>query len=838
MAQKFTHIDASFLAGECDPAIIARVDDVVRANAASRIRNMYVRSTGGVRSRPGMRLARRFESRQFSNPAEIADTTIKARIGQEDTTDPSYSREGNLVEVEVPPTQFIPPWIENDPVLIELDFGRVLTAGTQITVRLRHDPQVPEGYVTRLYWWEEVPDDVRDTSKDIDGSTQTTKGGAVGKWRSGAGLVDGREGYRDSIYINQVVYKAFSHTLINSTQRLRIVSREWRGGTDDPIRGRPLGVQPAKGSRYGVLFAEWGGEYVRIGSGRRPAVRLIDATWFPDRPYLLALHGAQRTLFEGSTIDDIISHDVNPQGFGRSETSDPYTPEEVHTIQYSKTPEGLYLYSQRSARWKPDLLKEWEADIIDIREAEVVPPGTFRRGGSDIQGWGSFQPASAMLAHQGRLLVAGTANAPNAVWVSKHGDRNNFKAPTLTQSRQLLATDPFMVQEVGRPLNRIVAMHAGLLIVFFGTHGISHWAPPGGVLSATGAVGFQENAERGIKVGVPPVEIGTGRLVFVERDGKSVWLMNYANERQGYVLSELSHVAPHLLDDPIDCIFYPSLPDGATAVLIVNEDGSIAVCSIQPENEWHAWSKWTSGEEGADGRTDILDVEEYEGNLWAVTRRGEVDKGIYLEQFDDEIELDFCWVSKIDDDGFAIFDSVDGRRVPTGGHPYVGAEEDDLPAFSQWAAVLVLSDGSRVRLGMGVIDERFERKLTASQNARTEAQSRYDQLRSNLPNNTARTALDNQQGTLTNAITDQDTNAEQTARTAIRAIDGIVDAAGEDDPVDIVEGLIRANTAVDTAQENLIRERNAVTHVIQDSDVADWNSQCVQVGGVPSRAGW
>ena len=48
-------------------------------------------------------------------------------------------------------------------------------------------------------------------------------------------------------------------------------------------------------------------------------------------------------------------------------------------------------------------------------------------------------------------------------------------------------------------------------------------------------------------------------------------------------------------EDPIDCIFYPSLPDGATAVMIVNRDGSIAVCSIQPENEWHAWSKWTSG---------------------------------------------------------------------------------------------------------------------------------------------------------------------------------------------------------------------------------------------------
>ena len=167
-----------------------------------------------------------------------------------------------------------------------------------------------------------------------------------------------------------------------------------------------------------------------------------------------------------------------------------------------------------------------------------------------VRGGGRQTPASAMLAHQGRLLVAGTKNAPNAVWVSEAGDRNNFKAPTLTQSRQLLATDPFMVLEVGRPLNKIVAMHGGLLLVFFGTHGISHWAPPGGVISATGAVGFQENAERGIREGVPPVEIGTGRLVFVERDGKSVWLMTYANERQGYVLSELSHVAPHLLRRP------------------------------------------------------------------------------------------------------------------------------------------------------------------------------------------------------------------------------------------------------------------------------------------------
>lgn len=677
---KLYSIDASFLAGEADPALVARVDDQIRANAAGKIRNMYVRSAGGVRTRPGMRLSQNIDGRQIGT----IERTARVRLLQPGQQD----RDPGLVDVTIPPPRGIPPFGPENAVVMEIWFRDgngdpvTLPRGTTIVVRLRLAGEVSAGSVIRLYWWEYDPErevfvpnttDTNDDAYTVGPASDSATGGkwAVGRWRSGAGHDRTRDGWQDYLYIDQAIEQDFTHVLLGNASRIRIWRREWRRPSTDPAT-RP-GLQQPDRNPYPLRVANWTGEYVRTeGAGAKPVSRLINATWFPGSELLLALHGSQATLLRGTDPDRL---ERNPFGFRIPDP--PFTNDQVRTMQAAPSPDGVYLHSPGSGRafgrgslWPPRrLFFNADAGALVVEPAQIVPPGPIARSGQRIEAIGPFYPPSVVFPHQGRLIMAGTQLGPNAIWFSEQGNRNNFRQLPVTEARPLLASDPFMVEEVGRPNNHLLAVHGGLLLVFFGSRGISFLDRP--YISATD-FGFRENAERGIKAGVPPVEIGTGRLVFVDSSGQSVWLMTYANERQGYVLSELSQVAPHMLRDPEDCIFYTGLPDGGTAVLIVNEDGTIACCAVQPEGEWHAWSLWESDA--------ILDVEPYAGGVWAMTRRGEEQKAVFIERFDSEVELDFCHLS------------------PEGEHPFSAA-------YAHWCAVAEMRDGSRQHFGMRPRDE-------------------------------------------------------------------------------------------------------------------------------------
>ena len=639
MAQQLHQVDASFLSGEADPAIVARLDDVVRANAASKIRNMYVRSAGGVRVRPGMRMVLEVEGRQLR---AAGGTTTARTVGSTMLT---------AVTLRFNEPTVIPGWGPDDADIFEIDFGTTLAAGTIIEISMRNGLDAPAGHVTRLYWWE-WNDSNNDDTQDAD---------VIRKWRSGNGLVQGREGWRDLAFVDRNSFTTYTHTLVAPASRVRLWRREWNDA-------RPEAPLP---NRSTIEIRDWNAVAPRsLGSGAirqpKPPVRVLDVTWWPGAPYLLVLHGRQATVVQGAEVGALVT---NPHGFERDTG---FSDAQVKTMQVSRTTDGAILSSPNKVGWRPYVLRLRGGRALSLRLGEMedfIPPGVN-------SGWNSVYPPNAMIAHQGRLIVAGTRVRPNGVWFSRNGTRNDFQAPVISQTRQPLATDAFMVEETLGELTEILAIHGGLQLTFFGDNGIAFLAAP--AVSAT-EFGFRQMAERGIKRGVPPVEIGTGKLAFVDGTGKSVWQMTYANERQGYVLTELSQVAPHLLRDPEDLIYYTGLAEGGTAALVVNGDSTIACCAMQPEGEWSAWSLWTTDE--------LLDLEPYADGLWAITRRGQrdpqddfVDPGLYLEVFDDECELDFAHIS------------TDGK------HP-------QADAYETWAAVCRMKDGSRHRIGMRLPEE-------------------------------------------------------------------------------------------------------------------------------------
>ena len=285
---------------------------------------------------------------------------------------------------------------------------------------------------------------------------------------------------------------------------------------------------------------------------------------------------------------------------------------------------------------------------------------------------GSLPGPRCMLYYQNRMLMAGTPEHPAGFWATLYGTVDGWcplprdiapntrrwridspikgvrlsRFPSWAGRQRLpeqevtplpaLATDPLFVSRIGGREATIRFMYPGRRLVFFCDEGVLFL--DGDSLDTTN-IGFRWNTEYGIKPGVPPVGIGANRIAYVSNDGAKVWLMTYANERQGYVLTELSRTAPHLIRNPTDLILYDTLPDGATAILVVNGDGSIACCSIEPEGEWWAWTLWTLRNPIAN---QVMDVERIGDAVYTVTHHQGNHDQAYIEVFDGQVELDFC----------------------------------------------------------------------------------------------------------------------------------------------------------------------------------------------------
>ena len=292
---------------------------------------------------------------------------------------------------------------------------------------------------------------------------------------------------------------------------------------------------------------------------------------------------------------------------------------------------------------------------VVVGRHQIIDGGYLRYGGGP----------RTMLWSQGRMLVAGTSEFPSGWWGTEYARLADWgprfldggpSSPPLSPSvpgreittsradvanekqdptpRPSLATDAFFIQNAGARENSIYAMYPSRRLVFFGDRGVFFLESE--AIDAQ-AIGFRWNTDRGIKPGVPPIGIGLNRIAYATNDGRSIWLLTYTSEDLGFRTQEISAAVPHLIRQPLDMIYNDQLSDGSTIILVNNEDGTLACCAIEPEAEWYAWSQW----ETPAVRGRILDVENAGGDTYCATTRGP-PSAVYLEVFDDTVELDFC----------------------------------------------------------------------------------------------------------------------------------------------------------------------------------------------------
>lgn len=265
---------------------------------------------------------------------------------------------------------------------------------------------------------------------------------------------------------------------------------------------------------------------------------------------------------------------------------------------------------------------------------------------SSVRGW----PTSVCF-HQDRLVVGGSRDLPNRLWLSKSADLFNFD---LGEGLDDEAIDFAILSD---QVNAIRAVFSGRHLQVF-TSG-AEWMVTGEPLTPSN-LQLQRQTRIGSPVdrAVPPRDVD-GATIFVSRDGSSMREFLFADVEQAYQSTDLATTAGHLINDPVDQDY-----DNANRHLhVVMADGTLGTLTVYRAENVNAWSlQQTSG--------TFTSVAVVGGSVYALVLR---DGDTRIERFDATLSSDSALskshTSPIQSwDGF---DHVDGQTV--------GVLADDAP---------------------------------------------------------------------------------------------------------------------------------------------------------------
>lgn len=214
----------------------------------------------------------------------------------------------------------------------------------------------------------------------------------------------------------------------------------------------------------------------------------------------------------------------------------------------------------------------YEPDTSDTPQEDWFP---FAKGNNP----------SIVAFHQQRMVLAGTKNNPQAIYMSRTGDFENFR-----KSRPLQDDDPIEYNLASSSIDEIqwVASFKDLLI---GTSGAEY--------KATGAEGSESPiTAKGISITPQsfwgssylfPIVVGTS-ILHAERFSAKVRDLFYSLETDGYNGSDLTMLVPHLFDGyKIIQWAYQQSPD--CILWCVRNDGILLAMSYIKEQQIVAWSQ-------------------------------------------------------------------------------------------------------------------------------------------------------------------------------------------------------------------------------------------------------
>lgn len=257
---------------------------------------------------------------------------------------------------------------------------------------------------------------------------------------------------------------------------------------------------------------------------------------------------------------------------------------------------------------------------------------------SELRGW----PTSVGF-HQDRLVIGGSRDLPNRLWLSKSSDLFNFD---LGEGFDDNAVEFAILSDQVNAIRH----------VFSGRH--LQVMTSGAEWMVTGDPLTPENIQlkRQTRVGslvdrtVPPRDVDGGTL-FVSRGGDALREFLFTDVEQAYQANDLALLAKHMVIDPVDQDY-----DQIERLFhLVLADGTISTVTVYRAEQVTAWSKQTT-----DGR--FVSVAVVDGVTYILVERG---ADILIERFDKNVCLDAAVKRSAGSptDTWSGLDHLEGRTV-------------------------------------------------------------------------------------------------------------------------------------------------------------------------------
>lgn len=243
-----------------------------------------------------------------------------------------------------------------------------------------------------------------------------------------------------------------------------------------------------------------------------------------------------------------------------------------------------------------DATKDWEEPAFSAR-----------------RGW----PATVAF-HQDRLVIGGSRDLPNRIWLSKSGDLFNFDLGGG------LDDDGIEFAILSDQVNAVRAVFSGRHLQVL-TSG-AEWMVTGDPLTP-GNIQLNRQTRIGSPVDrhVPPRDVD-GATLFAARNGRELREFLFADVEQAYRANDLALLARHLIDTPVDQDYDPL----GRLLHIVMADGALATVTVYRAEKVTGWSRQET--EGKFLAVAVVDKTVFT----LVDRAG----GRFIERFDASLSTD------------------------------------------------------------------------------------------------------------------------------------------------------------------------------------------------------
>lgn len=225
---------------------------------------------------------------------------------------------------------------------------------------------------------------------------------------------------------------------------------------------------------------------------------------------------------------------------------------------------------------------------------------------------------SSVTFHQDRMVIGGSKDLPNRLWMSKSSDLFNFDLG------KGLDDEAIEFAILSDQVNAIKAVVSSRHLLVFTTG--AEWMVSGEPLTPN-SIQLRRQTSIGsyAKQMVSPQQID-GATVFISGNGRQLREFLYTDVEQAYQAKDLTLLSTDILVSPIDVSFNPN----ENVLYVVLEDGTISCLTSYRTEEVNAWSKLKTN--GKFVSIAVLGDEIY----FCTKRNGQY----FLEQFADDIYSD------------------------------------------------------------------------------------------------------------------------------------------------------------------------------------------------------